>query len=256
MCLLVFAWRSHPRYELVLAGNRDEFHDRAAAPADWWVSDPDLLAGRDELAGGSWLGVARDGRLAVVTNYREGGNDEVGQASRGALVTDFLTSGRRPSAWSAEVDGARFAGFNLLTFDADEACYLSNRASRPETLSDGVHGLSNHRLDTPWPKLVRTRAGFDVTLEEPVVDPEALFSLLGDRRAAADAELPETGVPIDWERLLSAPFIVHPTYGTRASTVVTISVDGEICFEERRFGPDGTITGTSTFGFSRRQTDL
>lgn len=250
MCLLVFAWRAHPRYELILAGNRDEFHERPATPADWW-SPGDILAGRDERAGGSWLGVARDGRVAVVTNYREGATGEIGERSRGELVTGFLASGRSPSAWCADLDAGRYAGFNLLTFGADDACYLSNRGNGCGPVTDGVHGLSNHQLDTPWPKLTRTRSGFEALLDGPVVEADALFGLLGDRRRAGDGELPDTGVPIDWERLLSAPFIVHPDYGTRASTVVLVGRDGEICFEERRFDPAGVMTGVSDFRFQR-----
>lgn len=252
MCLLVFAWRAHPRYRLVLAGNRDEFHDRPATPARWWRSSPEILAGRDELAGGSWLGVSRDGRVAVVTNYREGQNDEPGQISRGQLVTNFLASVRDPSAWSADVDGQRFAGFNLLTFGIEDACYLSNRASGPQTLKDGVHGLSNQRLDTPWPKLTRTRARFEMCIDEPEVEPDDLFRLLGDRRQADDSALPRTGIPIEWERLLSAPFIVHSEYGTRASTVVMVDRDGEVHFQERRFDSGGVMTGVTDLCFRIR----
>ena len=211
-----------------------------------------MLAGRDELAGGTWLGIARDGRLAVVTNFRDGDSSEPGQTSRGELVTNFLASGRGPAAWSADVDGRRYAGFNLLTFDAGDACYVSNRSSGPETLADGVHGLSNHQLDTPWPKLSRTRSRFEACVDAPEADPDDLFSLLGDRRQADDSTLPETGVPIEWERLLSAPFIVHPDYGTRASTVVMVDREGEVYFEERRFDPDGAMTGISEFRFRPR----
>jgi len=253
MCLLVLAWRSHARYRLILAGNRDEFHDRPTAPACWWPSAADLLAGRDELAGGSWLGVARDGRLAVVTNFRDGDSGEPGHTSRGELVTDFLASGRSPADWSSDVDGRSYAGFNLLTFDAAEACYLSNRKARPEALSDGVHGLSNHVLDTPWPKLGKTRSRFEAYLDRPEIDPDNLFALLDDRDQADDSELPATGVPIEWERLLSAPFIVHPDYGTRASTVVMVDTEGEVYFQERRFDPGGAMTGSSDFRFRIRR---
>jgi uncharacterized protein with NRDE domain len=252
MCLLVLAWQCQPDYELVLAGNRDEFHDRPATPAGWWPSAPHILAGRDEVAGGTWLGVSRSGRVAVVTNYREGANAEPAPRSRGALVTDFLDSDRRPAAWCADIDGRQYAGFNLLTFGDGEACYLSNRAPSPVALRPGIHGLSNHRLDTPWPKLVRTRTAFEDHLRATVVDPAVLFSLLGDSSQADDDDLPESGVSRAWERILSAPFIVHPDYGTRASTVVIVSRDGDIYFEERRFDRSGTHTGGSVFRFSSR----
>ncbi|MGB5621050.1 MAG: NRDE family protein [Gammaproteobacteria bacterium] len=253
MCLLVLAWQSHPRYSLILAGNRDEFHQRPAAAADWWQAEPALLAGKDLAAGGTWLGVSRGGRAAVVTNYREAPTAEPAQLSRGELVPRFLRSSASPRDWSKTVESERFGGFNLLLFDARGGHYLSNRGQRDTPVESGVHGLSNHRLDTPWPKLVAARDRFARAIEADQVDADPLFGILSDRRQADSAALPDTGVPEEWERLLSAAFIVHPAYGTRASTVLTIEHQGRICFEERRFDADGKATGSSRFEFEIRE---
>lgn len=255
MCLLVFAWQSHPRYSLILAGNRDEFHRRPAAPADWWRAEPAVLAGKDLAAGGTWLGVSRVGRVAVVTNYRETPTAQPGQLSRGELVPDFLRSSASPRDWSGAVEGERFGGFNLLLFDASGGHYLSNRDQRDTSIEPGVHGLSNHRLDTPWPKLVAARDQFALAIEADQVDADSLFGILSDRRQADGATLPDTGVPEEWERLLSAAFIVHPAYGTRASTVLTIEHDGRVYFEERRFDASGETAGSARFEFDLKEPD-
>lgn len=175
MCLLVFAWQSHPRYRLVLAGNRDEFHQRPAAAATWWPEHPDLLAGRDLEAGGAWLGVSRGGFAAVVTNYRETPATEPARRSRGDLVAGFLRQPDEPDRWAASIDETLFAGFNLLLFSPAAGHYLSNRGQRDLALAPGVHGLSNHRLDTPWPKLTRAREGFESCIRDNQIDPEDLF---------------------------------------------------------------------------------
>jgi len=249
MCLLVFAWQRHPRYRLVLAGNRDEFHRRPAAEATWWTEHPDLLAGRDLEAGGAWLGVSRDGRAAVVTNYWEAPITEPARRSRGALVPDFLSQPDDPQDWAASVDETQFAGFNLLLFAPAAGHYLSNRGRRDLALAPGIHGLSNHRLDTPWPKLVRARKGFESRISDDPIDPEDLFELLADRQTAPAHALPRTGLPDEWEQLLSATFIVHPDYGTRASTVLMIDHDNRVFFQERRFDPSGEPVGNSRFEF-------
>lgn len=249
MCLLVFAWQSHPRYALVLAGNRDEFHQRPAAPADWWPARPDVLAGRDLAAGGTWMGVSRSGRAAVVTNFREAPRAEPSRRSRGELVPAFLESDAAPAAWSDTVDDGQYGGFNLLLFGGGQGHYLSNRGERDSCLEPGIHGLSNHRLDTPWPKLVTARDRFASSLEDGAVSFDGLFGLLSDRQQPPPGSLPRTGVPEEWERLLSAAFIVHPAYGTRASTVLVIEHAGRVRFEERRFDPDGRAAGSARFEF-------
>lgn len=248
MCLLVIAWRSDAVHRLVLAGNRDEFHERPAAPADWWESG--LLGGKDLRAGGSWLAADRSGRFAVVTNFREPLEEGRGPRSRGELVTGFLEGGAAPMEFAREVAarGRDYAGFNLLLGDPGSLVYLSNRGRGPEFLAPGTYGLSNHLLDTPWPKLERTRARF-ANLLETGADTEALLAMLADRRPAADGELPNTGIGPEWERLLSAPFIVSARYGTRCSTVLKLLEDKEMELTERRFDATGGHSGESVFRF-------
>jgi len=249
VCLLVFAWRVHPQLPLIVAGNRDEFHDRPTAAAGWWSDRDGVLAGRDLRAGGSWLGVNRDGRIAVVTNYREPERGTWGPRSRGELVVDHLTSCVPAGQWMDALGHrkADYAGFNLIVGDGDRLHYLTNRGNDRRDLEPGLYGLSNHRLDTPWPKVRAAKEGLRRRIEDDDVTSDSLFALLADRRPAADAELPATGVPRDWERLLSSVFIVNPRYGTRAGTVVLVRGDGAVVFEERRFAADGTHDDSSRF---------
>jgi uncharacterized protein with NRDE domain len=252
MCLLVLAWCAHPRYRLVLAGNRDEFHDRPAEPARWW-DDPDrLLAGRDLQAGGTWLGLTRSGTFAVVTNYRELGERRPGAPSRGSLIVELARSGAAPGRFVADLAerAHAYAGFNLLAGDLSSLAYYSNRSAAPRALAPGVYGLSNHLLDTPWPKLTRVRERFAALLHSQRVDPEGLLALLGDRAPAADGELPHGGLTHALERALSAPFIVTPAYGTRCSTALTIDHDGRCELRERRFDAGGDVEGESQFAFA------
>lgn len=253
MCLLVLAWKVHPKYRLVLAGNRDEFHDRPAAPLNWWQDDPRILAGKDLKAGGTWLGVARSGRFGIVTNYRDLQAPIEGAPSRGLLVPRFLTGATSPKEFLDDLRGAapRYSGFNLLVGGSRALYYFSNRGpNTPQALAPGVYGLSNHALDTPWPKLARTRARFEAALREPELIVETLFAILADREVAQDAELPATGLPKDWERLVSAPFIVNERYGTRCSNVLLVERNGRTVLQERRFDPAGVQTGTSRFEFT------
>jgi uncharacterized protein with NRDE domain len=252
MCLLAFAWRVHPQYPLVLAGNRDEFHDRPAEAARWWDEPEGILAGRDLQAGGSWLGVNRGGRFAVVTNYREPGVATSGRRSRGELVVAFLASSEPVVDWLDALNRRQdeYGGFNLIIGDGEQLHYLSNRGEDRRFLDPGIYGLSNHRLDTPWPKVATARAGLQRLVERDRVRCEELFQLLADRTPAAESELPDTGVPLQWERLLSSVFIVDPRYGTRVSTVVLIGTDGQCRLEERRFNPEGQREGEARFSFA------
>lgn len=253
MCLLVLAWKSHPRYRLVLAGNRDEFHDRPAAPLNWWQDDPRILAGRDLKAHGTWLGVARSGRFGVVTNYRDLQAPVDNAPSRGNLVPRFLTGATSPKEFLDDLRGAalRYSGFNLLVGGTRALYYFSNRGLQtPRALAPGIHGLSNHLLDTPWPKLTRTRERFARLLAEPEVNSEDLFAMLADREQAPVDSLPSTGLPPDWERVVSSPFILNERYGTRCSTLLLVERTGRTVLQERRFDPSGVQTGTSRFEFT------
>ena len=248
MCLLVFAWRPDSTHRLVLAGNRDEFHARPAAAADWWENG--IVGGKDLRAGGTWLAAHRSGRYAVVTNFREPLEEGRGPRSRGELVTNYLAHGATPEAFARDIAGhARdYAGFNLLLGDPDTLVYLSNRGRGPEVLEPGVYGLSNHLLDTPWPKLRRTRARFEALLADGAPS-GPLLEMLGDREPAAAADLPDTGIGPEWERLLSSPFIVSPHYGTRCSTVLKLLENETMAFIERRFDAAGQCTGESDVRF-------
>jgi uncharacterized protein with NRDE domain len=245
MCLALIGYRIHPQYSLVIAANRDEFHARPTLPLHWWTAGPRILAGRDMQAGGSWLGLDASGRMALVTNYRDPSSPRPEAPSRGSLIGDFL-GGRQGAVEFARTTAARagnFAGFNLLALDQDGLGYVT---SHPEpaarALPPGIYGLSNRQLDTPWPKLVRTREQFELELARGYPRPEALMRILSDRTIADDDALPDTGIGLEWERLLSAAFIVSNGYGTRCSTVVLIGNDGRVTIEERSHQGDGAVS--------------
>ena len=245
MCLVLIAFRTHPHYPLVLAANRDEFHARPSEPIHWWKGGVRMLAGRDLQAGGTWLGLDESGRMALVTNYRDPSSPRPEGTSRGTLIGDFL-GGRESAGGFARATAARarqFSGFNLLALDRDSLCYVTSRPE-PEALllPPGIYGLSNRRLDTPWSKLLVARDRFAKILANDRPEPAALMRLLSDRSIAADKALPDTGVGIEWERRLSAAFIVSEGYGTRCSTVVLGGKDGVVSVEERSHAPDGSTT--------------
>jgi len=250
MCLALVALDAHPRLSLVIAANRDEFHAREAAPAHWWADG--TLAGVDKIAGGTWFGVDAQGRWALVTNFREGVPRDPNAPSRGMLVTRALADRGTPLARAAAiaVDASRYHGFSLLVGDALRAAYTSNRASGALALGPGLYGLSNHLLETPWPKVTRSKARLAAWLASGSLSVEALFELLADRAPAEPASLPSTGVSAEWERLLSSAFIVDARYGTRCSTILTIAIDGTACFVERSFDAAGRRTGEATFEFA------
>jgi uncharacterized protein with NRDE domain len=245
MCLILVAWRTHPDFPLVLAANRDEFHARPSAAAAPWAEDPRVLGGRDLEAGGGWLALRNDGRFAAVTNVREPGAAK-GARSRGHLVQDFLLGEEAPGAFAQGIDGSAYSGFNLLLGQGGELWYRSNRDSAARRLEPGIYGLSNHLLDTPWPKLVTAKTGFRTALAS-LPDPGRCFRILADRETVPDPDLPATGLSKEWERLLSAIFVQSESYGTRAGTVLTRAADGTLRLEERRFGPDGGRLGSGRF---------
>jgi uncharacterized protein with NRDE domain len=252
MCLLVFALRAHPDYSLILAGNRDERHARAAAPAAFWPEAPQLLAGRDLEAGGTWLGVTAGGRYAVITNYRDGLDPPKAPRSRGELTTGFLTGDLSAADYLHEVQqrAREYGAFGLLCGDRESLHYYSNRGGGPAEVEPGIHGLSNHLLDTPWPKVRSAATRMKLLLETGAVTGEALFRLLADRTPAADDTLPDTGIGLERERLASATFMVDPDYGTRCSTLLLLHRDGGIQFAERRFDAAGESLETRRFQFA------
>ena len=221
MCLITFAWDAHPDYRLVLAANRDEMHSRPSQDMHWWPDRPDVLAGRDLLAGGTWLAVSKAGRFATVTNYREGGQKKAGLDSRGDLVTGYVIGSDSPESYVSGIDGERYAGFNLLAADQTGLWYVSNRGDGPIRLAPGVYGLSNASLDTPWAKLVRTRDALADFISEGGVDETQLMRLLSDRSVAPVAEIEQGDLSFELARAVTAPFIVTDQYGTRCTTVLT-----------------------------------
>lgn len=252
MCLLVLAWRCHPRYRVVVAANRDEFHSRDAAPLAEWSDLPGVAGGRDLQAGGAWFAVDAKQRFGIVTNFREFGRRRRSAPSRGALIPAYLTQTSRPDDClrALETDAPGYAGFNLLLADRDSLWYATNRADVfARELPPGVYGLSNEFLDTPWPKLVRVRERFTSLLASPAAETREslvahLLALLADRETAPPDSLPPGDLPAEWARKLSAPFVLDPEYGTRCSTVLTVD-DDQLALVERRFDAEGRVSGQS-----------
>ncbi len=244
MCLVFVAVDAHPAHPLVLAGNRDEAHARPTAPLAEWADAPGVFAGRDLDAGGTWLGVTRAGRWATVTNVRDPAAVLPGRRSRGSLVADFLRGANSPEAFAMRVQAERDRtnGFNLLVGDGSDVWYASSRRDAAERLGPGVYGLSNDTLDAPWPKVLRGRTAFEASLQPARLEAAALLPFLDDETRAPDDDLPETGVGLELERVLSPMFISGERYGTRASTVVLLGRDGGEVVEQT-WGPAGARGG-------------
>ncbi len=250
MCVLAFAWRAHPDWPLVLAGNRDELHARPAMPLARWAETPEVLGGRDLEAGGTWLGVSEQGRMAVVTNLRGFGPPLAEAPSRGRLARDVLT-GEGPYAHPDEPDLAAFNPMNLIVASQGEARFCTNRPqSDIRTLPPGLYGLSNGDLDAPWPKTLRLKAALAAWLERPGHEADPLLAALADETRPPDEDLPSTGLDLERERLVSPIFIRAERYGTRCSTVVRIDARGRGEIVERRFGPDGQPSGETALKFT------
>jgi uncharacterized protein with NRDE domain len=253
MCLILLAHRVHPRYPLILAANRDEFYQRPTVPAAFWESEPQLLAGRDLKSGGTWLGISRTGRLAALSNFRDPRSIRDNAPSRGGLVTDFLR-GNLPPAEYLEMLRQRsqdYNGFNLIFGDRENLFVYSNRGNVPPLLPPGIHGLSNHLLDTPWPKVTLGKRALVEILahgKQPAV--EEIFALLADCTLPDDSLLPDTGVGLETERLLAPLFISGPTYGTRSSTLIMIEENQLVTFSERTYNRKSGQNVTATFHFT------
>ncbi|KAF6693465.1 NRDE family protein [Pseudomonas sp. EKM23D] len=242
MCLIVFAWRPGHAQPLIVAANRDEFYARPTLPLAQWPDAPHVYAGRDQEAGGTWLGVSADGRFAALTNIRDP-HQPPARKSRGELVARFLSGSLPIDQYLAEVNGRsiEYAGFNLLVGTREEMWHYNANHTEPARLEAGVYGLSNAGLDTPWPKLLKAKAALSQALDNP--HPHTLLALLSDPQTAPFAELPDTGVGLATESLLSSVFIASPTYGTRASTALIVNADGTRWMVERSFGPKGGRLG-------------
>ena len=250
MCLILIAHGAHSEFPLVIAANRDEYYQRPTARAAFWQDHPHILAGRDLECMGTWLGVTRGGRFAALTNFRDPRERKTDAPSRGRLVSDFLVSDQEPREYLENVamQAQRYNGFNLLAGDIDGVFYFSSREATVQKLSPGIHGLSNHLLDTPWPKVARGKQRLQAALAGEF-DAEVILDLLHDREPAPEGELPDTGVGADLERVLSPALIVSPQYGTRASTAVLFGEDGSVSFAERTILPGGNTGPTVTLRF-------
>lgn len=247
MCLLTLAWKVHPRWQLLMAGNRDEFHARPTTPlAVWPVAEGALRAGRDLRSGGTWAGISGNGRMAVVTNVRDPLATQTGP-SRGALVAQYLRDAApagRYADWLAS-EAAAYAPFNLLLADTDSCEFLGNHPAHRQTLAPGIHGLSNGPLDAPWPKTLRLNAALQAWLDSGSEALEPLWQALADTTRADDTQLPDTGIGLERERWLSSAFIRSAEYGTRASTLIALDAQGHGFIRERRFDPAGACVGES-----------
>jgi uncharacterized protein with NRDE domain len=237
MCIIFAAYKCHPDFNLIVAANRDEFYGRKAAPACFWEDEPSILAGRDLEQMGTWMGIAMSGRFAAVTNYRD--PDEVAEhkQSRGHIVRDYLAGKEKPEHFLARLRMQReqYRGFNLLVGDQNSLLYYSNKENKIKALSPGIYGLSNHLLNTPWPKVEKGKACLRKLIGQNRLDHERLFDLLQDNEPAREEELPKTGIPLELEKTLSSIFIQSPHYGTRCSTVLTVTKDGKVQWIERTY---------------------
>ncbi|RNF39469.1 NRDE family protein [Planococcus salinus] len=250
MCLINFQYKSHPKYKLVIAANRDEFYGRPTAAAQFWEEEPNILAGRDLLQNGTWLGVTKNGRFAALTNFRDPSEMDPRKISRGMIVRNFLAGHQSPEEFLKTLNKEDYTGFNVLVGDTNHLFYYNNLQGDITEVPPGTHGLSNHYLNTPWPKVVKGRKNLEAYLSTTgEVQLDSLFHILSDAEQAPDSHLPETGVGLDFERKLSSIFIKTPDYGTRSATVVLVDHDNHVTFAERTY-EKGEFKEQKTFEFT------
>lgn len=249
MCLINFQLHNHPKYKLVIIANRDEFYLRPTETAHFWKDEPHLLAGRDLMQMGTWLGVTKTGRFAALTNFRDPAAPEANKISRGSVVRNFLSTEMETQFFLENLISEDYAGFNLIAGNSDQLFYYNNLEAKTIEIDAGIHGLSNHLLDTPWPKVVKGNMYLERYLSETKhVEINDLFEILQDAEESAEGDLPDTGIGAEFERKLSPMFIKMPDYGTRSSTVILISYDDEITFAERAYN-SGSLQEENRFDF-------
>ena len=241
MCLILFSYLQSKEYKLILAANRDEFYARPTVSAGPWPDLHGVIAGKDLKAGGTWMGMHSSGRFGMVTNYRDPSTEKPRTLSRGHIVLNYLTQNTTPEEYLSHVhqEAGDYNGYNTLLGNSDALWYYSNISGGIEELNPGLYGLSNHLLDTPWPKVMRGKVLFESVIRKSSLDIEALFHILTDDQIAPDSELPSTGIPIEWERTLSSMFIRSDGYGTRCSSVMVVHQHGGLELYERTYPPDG-----------------
>ena len=252
MCLILFSYQQHPKYKLVLAANRDEFYARKTKSADYWNPEKHIIGGRDLEASGTWMGVTLNGRISMLTNYRDITQVKNDAPSRGLLVSDFLVHQPDPQPYFNEIEKKKKAynGFNLVAGTSDELWYISNYSGKPEKLDKGIHGLSNALLNSSWPKVDKGKLKLKNLLDLNQFNENDLFDLLYDDLIAPDHSLPNTGVGLEKERVLSPMFIKSPGYGSRCSTVILIDRDNSVRFFEREYNPDTFEYRQKEFSFT------
>lgn len=250
MCLVLVAWRGSENYPCVIAANRDELYTRPTVPAQWWDTDPQILAGRDLEAGGTWLGITRTGRFAALTNYRDPEQRRAGTPSRGALVTTILKSAAGTAQTLDYLRGvaASYNAFNVIFSDGERLAVFESTLREGRELKPGIYGLSNHLLDTPWPKVQNAKSRLSQALTD-LRDPGAVLALLRDDTPAPDEQLPRTGLSVPWERMVSSAFVRAQDYGTRCSTLVRIDQSRRACFDEWTWDSAGAEIGVRSLQF-------
>ncbi len=239
MCLITFAYKDHPKYRLILAANRDEFYGRPTRKAQFWNEEghPDILAGKDLEAGGSWMGISTSGKWAALTNYRDPNWKHENPTSRGEIVLNYLKSNISSKEYVDELrDNAhKYIGFNVLVGDSDGILHYSNFDDKGKEIPPGIHGVSNALLDTPWPKLEWAKSSLKKSISQDQLNRDDIFNFLNNDVQADDDQLPDTGIPHEWEKAVSSLFIKTEKYGTRSSSILLIDHSGNIEFTERRF---------------------
>ena len=253
MCLIAFAFKAHPVYDLILIANRDEFYERPTRAAQFWTEEnlPDLLAGKDLQGGGTWMGITKEGKWGALTNYRDPSWKRDNPPTRGNIVLDYLTTDASPSDYLNHLQktAPQYEGFNVLTGSGDQLFHYSNADDKITELEAGIHGVSNAVLDTPWPKLEFVKSELAACVDQDRINPEMLFQILENQQETEDEALPKTGIPYEWEKAISPVFIQTENYGTRCSSLLLIKKDGNKTFIERRFSAMGEILEENEFSF-------
>ncbi len=249
MCLITFAWQYHEEYPLIVLANRDEFYKRPTATAEYWKDYPNILAGRDLEAGGTWMGVAKGGRWSALTNYRDLSNIIPDAPSRGALTTDFLKSYLSPKEYLSSVKQSQknYNGYNLLVGDRHKLYYHNNINHEIIKITPGIYGLSNSLLNTSWPKVEHAKQKLKNALLSTDLDIPTLIDIMIDHDIAPDDQLPSTGVPYEWEKALSAMYITSPEYGTSITTVMQLHRSGRFDFVEQSHAVGGKRSVKKTY---------
>ncbi len=258
MCLIFISINNHPTYKLIIAANRDEFYNRKTAAADFWEDKPQILGGRDLEASGTWMAMTKTGRIGMITNYRDPQNINPFAPSRGELVSNYLENGVQGLSYlnSIESKAKEYNGFNFIVGTQDELWYLSNYKNGIDKLEPGLYGLSNHLLETPWPKIIRGKEKLAPLLKERIIDAKNVFEILYDGEQAMDENLPNTGIGLEKERMLSSMFIKSPNYGSRCSTVVLIDHRNQVQLTERVYDLASFDYTTRDFNFRLEKSNV